>query len=204
MNSKKFFLVGLLFFVLLLLAIAFLATAWLAHIDFSVEKSEAINESTPTQSQSSASQLYEDHCDIQNCLFSYQQGVSQLLGITTISGYYQKNIRNYAIGPNPTPNLQECDEFVITTAKDEFMIDVDFMINYGNSNNRKLENGKFAISISSKNGFLSTDEQSRLYNSNPNNLINISIFIPNDQTVSPLMYCTTLYDIIRVWPNTDE
>jgi hypothetical protein len=206
-SNKSRILTPLLFLFIFLafLSIMFLSSAWIIYSKFfkypNIENHVYAVVQNPTIRQV---QLISDYCDIRRCLFSSGESYSQLRGTTTVSGYYQSHIVDYAIGPYPTPNLQECEEFVVVKAEYQFLQMVNFWIAYGNTVNRKLSDGSFAVSITSENGFLSKEEQDILYKSNPSNLVEISLFLPKDNSLSPLMYCVTWLDIIRVWPKINN
>ncbi len=135
-------------------------------------------------------------CNQEACLFTSSASDEPPLGIATLRGFYQPNKRDFAMGPHPTPDIEVCDEFVITQGPDELIQWFTELIRIGNTANRITEQNQLAMSLYLET--LGQQERDRIHSSTSTAPVEIVILVPTPPAYGPLSRCVTWIEILKV------
>lgn len=161
----------------------------------------AIGPSAPSPVSSTISPQYTyrqvgQSCRQDECLFIGLEADEPPLGIAALKGSYQTREVNFAVGPEPTPDIESCDEFVVSEGPEELIQWFGDLIKIGNTVNRFTEQNQLAIGLYLED--LAASEQEVIRSSTSEAPVEIVVLIPTPPARGPLEKCMTWVEILDV------
>lgn len=135
--------------------------------------------------------LVDGTCSGSLCLFEnvYDNGHSNILGITTIRGHYAQKEKS-AWGETKT-----CDTLVFSGGRPEFYDRFSDMVDQGNTVNSKDDDGNLMLNLSLE--LLSASDQQKITSSTKDNPVDLTVFLHlPKETGAPA--CFSFFNILQV------